>query len=69
MNFDFFRKPITFKKFLLLSPIIVVVVIVIGGILKSSNIPSLKEKSYEGGKCGDQQIRIDKQYLFWGKVE
>lgn len=70
MYFDFFRKSITLRKFLfLLSPIILIVVIVIVGLFKPSDIPSLKEKPYECGKFGDQQMRIDRKYLFFAKVE
>ena len=70
MHFNFFRKPITLRQFLfylLLSPIIFTVVIAIAKILEPSELSSLK-KTYECGKFGNQQMRIDRKYLFFAKL-
>ena len=71
MDFNFFRRPITLRQFLfylLLSPIIFTVVIGIAKILEPSDLSSLKEKTYECGKFGNQQMRIDRKYLFFAKL-
>ena len=72
MILNFLRKPIQLKHFLifiLLSPIIIVILSVIVSVLEPSDVPSLKEKSYECGSFGDQKMRIDRRYLFFTRVE
>jgi hypothetical protein len=72
MILDFLRKPLTVVDFLvllLLSPVIISIVIFIAIILEPSDIPSIKDQPYECGRFGDQQIKIDRNYLFFARVE
>lgn len=72
MTYDFLRRPLKLRHFLVLvflTPIIFFVGIGILAVLEPSDVPSLKEKPYECGRFGDQKMRIDRRYLFFASVE
>ncbi|OOW16006.1 hypothetical protein [Acinetobacter sp. MF4640] len=72
MILNFLRKPLTVVDFLvllLLSPVIISIVIFIAIILEPSDIPSIKDQPYECGRFGNQQMKIDRNYLFFARVE
>ena len=70
MIFKFFKKCFTAKwRVIFYSlPIVLVISLLIYGYDSMHDPEKVKARLYACGKFGDQQMRIDKRYLFWGML-